>query len=280
MIGLSRLLLVAVFVGAFLMMSCDDGEARGEGEEMVTVISYNIGDIIPPRPDADQVYRVIEGMPIADVYLFQEALGPDSFEMFIERLPESPEGYHWVFDPPPSWLGILSAHPIESSRILVPGAALEAVISVGDGRKVRVVTVHLPSFRKNRNEGGQTKLGSLGTILLLLRETFLENDRSRAVDAMVLDAERMDPAIPVIIGGDFNTVPLTRAARRMFPQFRDALRGTGDYWTGTYTRISGGPRPRVDYIFYSQDLTVRRAFVHKETAGDHYPVYAAFDFQR
>jgi len=81
----------------------------------------------------------------------------------------------------------------------------------------------------------------------------------------------------VIIGGDFNTVPFSKAIRKMGKIYDDALWPSFDYLTGSYNKFSLPIKPRIDYIFHSPGLKCNTASVIKESAGDHYPIRAVFD---
>jgi endonuclease/exonuclease/phosphatase (EEP) superfamily protein YafD len=80
----------------------------------------------------------------------------------------------------------------------------------------------------------------------------------------------------VIVGGDFNTVPYSKAIRRMGTVFEDALWHTPDYLTGSYIKSTLPVDPRLDFLFYSKDLECLGASVVRRSAGDHYPVRAVF----
>jgi endonuclease/exonuclease/phosphatase (EEP) superfamily protein YafD len=84
-----------------------------------------------------------------------------------------------------------------------------------------------------------------------------------------------DTGLPTLIGGDFNTIPGSRTIRDMDAQFRDVLWPTAGYLAGTYHKIRFPIRPRVDYLFVSDQFSADRASVVRESAGDHYPVSAA-----
>ena len=60
--------------------------------------------------------------------------------------------------------------------------------------------------------------------------------------------------------------------------FEDALRDSPDYFTGTYLRSTLPVDPRLDFLFHSKDLECLSACMVKQSAGDHYPVQAVFDF--
>ena len=82
----------------------------------------------------------------------------------------------------------------------------------------------------------------------------------------------------VIVGGDFNTVPLSRAIRAMGAHFSDVLWPSLHYWSGTYKRLSFPIMPRIDYLFYSKGVECVSSAIGSISPGDHYPVLAAFKF--
>jgi endonuclease/exonuclease/phosphatase family metal-dependent hydrolase len=72
----------------------------------------------------------------------------------------------------------------------------------------------------------------------------------------------------VIIGGDFNTVPFSRAIRSMGRRYEDALWPSVDYFTGTYSMVKFPFKPRIDYIFHSGGMRVMAAGVIRDGGGD------------
>jgi endonuclease/exonuclease/phosphatase (EEP) superfamily protein YafD len=83
----------------------------------------------------------------------------------------------------------------------------------------------------------------------------------------------------IIIGGDFNTFPLSKSTRKMTKIFNDALWPTACYFTGTYTELDYPFRPRIDFIFHSPAIRRYRADVIKKGPSDHYPVKAIFGIE-
>ena len=67
-----------------------------------------------------------------------------------------------------------------------------------------------------------------------------------------------------------------RGIRRMGTVYEDALWNMPDYFTGSYIKSTLPVDPRLDFLFYSKDLECLRGSVVRRTAGDHYPVRAAF----
>ena len=80
----------------------------------------------------------------------------------------------------------------------------------------------------------------------------------------------------IVLGGDFNSLPLAGADRHLRQYFSDALSvDLQQYFTGTYW---GGPHnpilPRIDFIYYSPHWQVVDAQVIQQKASDHFPVFA------
>jgi endonuclease/exonuclease/phosphatase (EEP) superfamily protein YafD len=80
----------------------------------------------------------------------------------------------------------------------------------------------------------------------------------------------------IILGGDFNSLPLAGADRHLRQYFSDALSispqqyFTGTYWGPPHTRIL----PRIDFIYHSPHWRVVDAQVIQQKASDHFPVLA------
>jgi endonuclease/exonuclease/phosphatase (EEP) superfamily protein YafD len=138
------------------------------------------------------------------------------------------------------------------------------------------VAVHLRHIPKARNEQGFVQTGGGSMAGTLFREAVFPTVRSRAAHS-ITEWLSTWPVRRAIVAGDFNTVPFTRTIRRMNRRYEEALCGTGGYLSGTYWKVEGSILPRVDFIFHSEELDRRRAFVIEEKAGDHYPVYAEFN---
>lgn len=80
-----------------------------------------------------------------------------------------------------------------------------------------------------------------------------------------------------IIGGDFNTFPLSRADRYVSHDFVDALRKRlWRYFNGTYRRPDWPFAPRIDFLYHSPELRVVDAHVIWSTVSDHFPILAVF----
>ena len=142
-------------------------------------------------------------------------------------------------------------------------------------RKLRVCSVHLDRIDPIDTDQQGAHLSWDEALSLLARETTDETVRSRCVEELL---EWAGPDC-VIVGGDFNTVFCSTAIRKMETAFRDALAGSSDYLTGTYIKSGLPVAPRLDFLFYSKGLACLKARVVRESAGDHYPVWAEISFE-
>jgi endonuclease/exonuclease/phosphatase (EEP) superfamily protein YafD len=82
----------------------------------------------------------------------------------------------------------------------------------------------------------------------------------------------------MIIGGDFNSMPLAGVDRHMRQYFSDALSlNLQQYFTGTYWGPPHSPvLPRIDFVYYSSYWQVVEARVIQQKASDHFPILAVF----
>jgi endonuclease/exonuclease/phosphatase family metal-dependent hydrolase len=80
----------------------------------------------------------------------------------------------------------------------------------------------------------------------------------------------------IVLGGDFNSMPLAGADRHLRQYFADALSvNLQQYFTGTYWGLPHNPiLPRIDFIYYSPYWQVVDAWVIQQKASDHFPVLA------
>ena len=172
------------------------------------------------------------------------------------------------------WLAGLVVAAVVAFVFWVPvRGALEATVVLED-LKLRVCSVHLDRIEPLAEDKNGIHLGWDDAVFLLARETTAETVQSRCVEELLawVGSDR------VIVGGDFNTVFCSKAVRKMEAVFVDALTGSSDYLTGTYIKSGLPVAPRLDFLFHSMDLRCIKACVVRESAGDHFPVWAKVGF--
>lgn len=253
----------------------------------MSVMTFNTGDLGGhPRPSTAAIVEAIEAESVPDVLLLQEIYG----EKQAGKLARALGLDHFVFSfytGQRNGVAILSAYPLENPDILhFAGSALgygaiSADIRVG-GQAVTVVSCHMDSVyldKKKRGNvvvDGQVKVSLDAAIDFVRTELVGESSRSRSARELIdwLD-RRKNPW--VIVGGDFNTIPFSRAVRIMGERFQDSLWPSLQYLASTYRRLSIPVSTRIDYLFHGQGLTCMSSRIGRHSAGDHYPVLAEFE---
>jgi endonuclease/exonuclease/phosphatase family metal-dependent hydrolase len=183
---------------------------------------------------------------------------------------------------------ILSRLPIvDSGRIRLSRDSASAHVIWADIVKgkdtVRVMTTHLLSFALNhadlegihRTEHLEQGFFSRTTPLLgRFRHVFRVHDRQAATLGRVV---RQSP-YPVIVCGDFNSVPNSHAYYEARGDLQDAFLVKGRGIGTTYSRLSR--TLRIDYILTSPLLKVVSFRTVRRLLSDHYPVVARIALPR
>ena len=272
----ATLLATAAFVAALALPPGDCSVSATP----LTVMTYNVGDSIPTKFDSKKLTSLLRELGPVDVILLQEFQGGRNIKTFASQL-----GYPYyavlLHGPRQRYFqAILSRFPITATRNLPFKAtrehrsALAASLDIG-GREVLVVNLHLDPVPKRRHRGGMVDITTGSLLRILYREFLVETPRSLEVN-QVLKWLARQPEKTVIIGGDFNTVPLSVPLRRMAAKLNDALWPSLAFFQGSYAKIDLWLKPRVDHLFVSEDVEVCNAHVIQRTLGDHYPVVGEF----
>ena len=246
-----------------------------------SVMSFNVGNVESPFPTAAQVAEVVEQAGWPDVLLLQEVRGLNEVKQLMRRLDY---GYYAAMPykgRPATYIAILSRWPPEDVDRLYfkhgeNGTGALAATLVTGGRRLLVCSAHLDNIKhKERGANGYVDQTVERTGRQVWREVFRENARSQSArELLAWLAEK--PAAAVVVGGDFNTIPLSKTARIMEGAYDDALWPSKSYFSGTYFKVSAPVLPRVDYIFHSAELKPFKPVVVQLTPGDHYPVRTGF----
>ncbi|MFP5212252.1 MAG: endonuclease/exonuclease/phosphatase family protein [Acidobacteriota bacterium] len=271
--------IVGIALGLFLAMQPKSGRVAGTP---LSIMTYNIGDLERFRPTSQEVSAVITKVGVPDVLLLQEVPGERTAANLAERLGLAHYVYANYKDMRGMGLAIISRRELCNREVLhftgspTGRGAILADMDL-DGMSVTLVSVHLDHIGAVRRSGDEMAVSLKKALGLLLNELTDDNIRSRSIREMVgwVRARRQDRTV---VGGDFNTVPFTKAIRIMNESFRDSLWPTMDFLKGSYLKTTLPILPRIDYIFHSADVQATGGCVHSESLGDHYPVRADLAF--
>jgi endonuclease/exonuclease/phosphatase family metal-dependent hydrolase len=236
-----------------------------------------MGTIVGETPDINKVVNILSIKGIPDVVLLQEVPSINTAHKLGSRL-GLPFAAFSTYNPTSKYgLSIIARFPLSEPKLLKQDgyASIKAVMDFKSGA-ILLCSVHLVRIKPLPIEKHGTLLTSKEYIKILLSEVFKDNARSRAVEILLpwLNSESVEE---MIIGGDFNTFPFSKAIRKMNASYDDSLWPSLNYLTATYPEVSFPIKPRIDYIFYSQNLGCDSASVIKDSAGDHYPVWAMIE---
>jgi endonuclease/exonuclease/phosphatase (EEP) superfamily protein YafD len=106
-------------------------------------------------------------------------------------------------------------------------------------------------------------------------EFFMASRRYRQVQELQAWLAALSPG-DWILGGDFNSMPLSSADRYLSKYFDDVLlQRPWRYFSGTFWALPRIPiTPRIDYVYHSSRFRVVDARVIQKRISDHYPVLA------
>lgn len=249
--------------------------ARASGPEL-TVISYNV---LFKGGDARASLALLEDAQ-ADVVLLQEVT-----PAWAERLASGRLGRFQRVAPHRGThgLAVLSRHPLSNHRIYRNGGGgiIGQCVDVAVNGGVGVCHVHLAS-----PSGAVTQATGFADMVTGLEH----NARMRLRQWERLEAEMQASHQPIVIAGDFNTLPFERwfvDAQRRWVDAVDSRR----WWPGaTWPRlpasahrapwpidrlVGSGPWFRIDYVLVDPRVTVRSASRLVGGGSDHLPVRAA-----
>lgn len=181
----------------------------------------------------------------ADVIMLQELPKDASVDPFIEHLP----GYRIERD---GRLGILTRFPLEETytwHLTESRRMMGAKINVS-GRSVLFLNVHLQHFPSDQP----------GKIADASRQLVEETA------ALMETLHSVSPG-PIVLGGDFNSVPSARIHRMLREVLADCFAETSRGYG--YTLPARAPFLRVDYLYVGGGVEPLRSYVSASTVSDH-----------
>ena len=230
----------------------------------------------------------------ADVLLLQEFVEYHHETIYsnIQMLRDS-LGYRYVFTsrdvklymsygPVEYGCAIFSKYPLtDTVKFNYTGLALpESAISgsiVFHNKKLRLITTHLVSMNLNKGPSERTdeayKKFDSAFIYGSSKFTKLKvYDKLHAHQAMELKKFTGRFNEPILISGDFNSVPSSYTYNVIKANLNDAFLSNGFGLGRTYASLS--PTLRIDYILIDKSLKVRQFFCPPLLLSDHFPVVA------
>ncbi len=148
-----------------------------------------------------------------------------------------------------------------------------------NGKKIRVINVYLESFQIQKNmvkpsEDTEVNKRKARKLLGHLLPTFKEHEKQIRIIKKIAN----DSPYPVIIAGDFNSVPNSWEYYHISKGLTDSFMSVG---RGLGTTFHDFKFPiRIDYIFTSSDFKPIKIKVDRnQKISDHYPTIAEYNFQ-
>jgi endonuclease/exonuclease/phosphatase (EEP) superfamily protein YafD len=237
------------------------------------VITYNIeGGLADHR----QVLELLTPHQ-PDLVMLQEVLHVGQVQWFAERL-QLP---HWRFAPYQSHrqggIALLSRWPLGAGQVLTfrhgaQGKVALAAPVLSAAATLWACSVHLDAPRLREFNASVWQQGAF-----LWSEVFAATPRYQQVRELRAWLRQLSTDA-WIIGGDFNSVPFSRADRYFSRDFGDALLQrpwrylTGTYWELPHVLVN----PRIDFLYHSPRVRVIEAQVLQHKISDHFPILAMF----
>jgi hypothetical protein len=251
---------------------------------VISCVSYNAGNAGHPVPTAEQIEDVVMRRGKPDILFLQEISWKVKIPDLAERL-----GYQHIISgrQHPGWcnMAVFSRFPLSRRHALGSDTVMENRKDRGillfteafiKGESYLLGTVHLASLGHDIREIVQKHslpIQAKKILGILYDEVFHSNERSKSIDEIVHVLGEWNSS-HVIIGGDFNTVPFSKAIRKFTKHYKDSFWPSFLYFSPTHKFFSLPINPRIDYIFHSDTLSAKSVGVLGETAGDHLAVYA------
>jgi len=144
---------------------------------------------------------------------------------------------------------------------------------------IRVYSVHLESNRISGEAEDVISTGNINeeTTRKKVRNMFVKYKRStvrRSEQASIIADHVASSPHPVILCGDLNDTPLSRAYRLVSRGLQDGFKEVGK---GIGTTYAGGiPGLRIDYIFADSNFEILQHKILKDrVVSDHYPIFSS-----
>ena len=284
---MKKLLLLSVFIGLVYIsvnyIFFQNGKA--EGDTTVKLVSFNVRALYSVNEDSQYFSAMKHNLDLMELYapdvlLLQEH--KNIIDSISDKLIREVLGLeHYVFfnyadNPNGLGMAIYSRFPIEEAQKIKlrpqwKGRSLGlAAIYIND-RILNVGVVHFP----NKDMQGEGANDQKISAVFLLKEFYGENIRTKQAEHLVEVTQDLHNS-PLVIGGDFNTVPFSRAWRLMHKAFVDGFSIT-TMFNGTRSMPSGY-EVKIDHFFHTKSVESIESSVGYKQGSDHRPIIMKIRF--
>ncbi|NIG52305.1 endonuclease/exonuclease/phosphatase family protein [Chitinophaga sp. Cy-1792] len=280
-------------ISAFVAFNMPSGNKPKPATESITVMSYNVSQFglykeRDSKYNRQAMFALIKKQE-PDIACFQDFYTAERKNDFNNREDISHEmnlpyrffssdfnrngNQHWgsiIYSKYP----IIASDKVKMSEGPLSESLIYADI-VRDGDTIRIVNMHLESYRFNQKDykaikkiRNQQDTGLVATksIVQKMREAYIR--RSQQAD-IVGNFVRQSP-YPVIVCGDFNDTPASYTYFKIRGNLQDAFLQKGLGIGRTFSGLA--PTLRIDYIFVSPYFKVNSFRKINSDLSDHYPV--------
>ena len=174
---------------------------------------------------------------------------------------------------------VLSRYPVVDHRLydfdFSPDSFASNVISGPDGREINLISVHLQTTGLFFFAKGTSKSSTLPIIL----QTMRENRKARIAQALQVRSVVEASQYPVLLAGDFNSLPLTRVYSKIRRAgLTDAFLEKGSGSGSTYRALKDFLR--IDYIMPDKNFDCLDCKVSQDFLSDHRMVLSTLRLRR
>jgi len=275
----SLITFVTIVIIVYFLLIPDKSHSLNS-QKFIKVMSFNVGgsSIVHPPP-IKEVVKIIK-LENPDIVFIQETKS-------IKRLKKIAAALDYYFLPNTSNkkytdASILSRFPITLKEMLTLKGwnknthAILGEIKIKD-KPILVISVHLKNIILKKDKNRHITTNILKLLEVLLRETFLENYRSIGVEQLVKNISKYNYE-NIIIGGDFNSVPFSKAIRKMRTYFKDCSWLNKSFFQSSVKAKFLFFPIKVDYIFVSNNLECSGTKILQESPSDHFPIVTNIAF--
>jgi len=263
-----------------------NNETLSLSEDVFHVMSYNVNEMQiaeqTSKEDKKKIYEDIKdhitsyGMP--DVLCVQDMVKGNLsfFKEFMKYPHQHTLGGQRVMT------GIFSKYPIKDSGVIKFENSYNSCIwtdlQIRDQR-IRVYSVHLESNRitdvaEEVITEGSLKEESTRQKVRNMFSRYKNSTAMRSEQAQIIKDHVLESPYPVILCGDLNDTPFSKAYRILGDGLTDSFKQSG---RGVGTTYAGGiPGLRIDYIFADSNFEVlKHQTLKNKIISDHYPVFSS-----